>query len=100
MKWRWRPLPWTSFWPVLQSLKNCSYIGNLLVRKNTRPYIYLTDTIAPAVESAARDAGFLVNAPAPDVIRLAPPLIITEEQAQGFVSALPSILDSAAAEGK
>ena len=33
---------------------------------------------AKAVEAAARDAGFLVNAAAPDVIRLAPPLIITE----------------------
>ena len=32
------------------------------------------------VETAARDAGFLVNAAAPDVIRLAPPLIITEAQ--------------------
>ncbi|WP_137873488.1 acetylornithine transaminase [Rhodococcus sp. Q] len=62
--------------------------------------VVLTDTVAPAVEAAARNAGYLVNAAAPDVIRLAPPLIITEEQAQGFVSALPAILDTAAAEGK
>lgn len=62
--------------------------------------VVLTDTVAPAVEAAARNAGYLVNAAAPDVIRLAPPLIITEEQAQGFVSALPRILDTAAAEGK
>lgn len=62
--------------------------------------IVLTDTAAPAVEAAARDAGFLVNAAAPDVVRLAPPLILTEEQAQGFVSALPTILDTATAEGK
>ena len=59
-----------------------------------------TDTVAPAVEAAARDAGYLVNAPAPDVIRLAPPLILTAEQAGGFVAALPQILDTAAAEGK
>ncbi|MFD1812855.1 acetylornithine transaminase [Rhodococcus gannanensis] len=62
--------------------------------------IVLTDTVSPAVEAAARDAGYLVNAAAPDVIRLAPPLIVTEEQAQGFVSALPGILNTAVAEGK
>ncbi|EME21892.1 acetylornithine transaminase [Rhodococcus triatomae] len=62
--------------------------------------IVLTDTVSPAVEAAARDAGYLVNAAAPDVIRLAPPLIVTEEQAHGFVSALPEILNTAVAEGK
>ena len=45
--------------------------------------------------TAARDAGFLVNAAAPDVIRLAPPLIITEAQIDSFLSALPAILDTA-----
>ncbi|MEE2032213.1 acetylornithine transaminase [Rhodococcus chondri] len=62
--------------------------------------IVLTDTKAPAVETAAREAGFLVNAAAPDVIRLAPPLILTEEQAGGFVTALPGILDTANQEGQ
>lgn len=33
---------------------------------------------APAVEAAARDRGLLINAVRPDVIRLAPPLILTE----------------------
>ncbi|MEI6254177.1 MAG: acetylornithine transaminase [Mycobacteriaceae bacterium] len=46
-----------------------------------------------AVEAAAREAGFLVNAAAPDVIRLAPPLIITETQVGSFLAALPGILD-------
>ena len=50
---------------------------------------------AKAVELAARDAGFLVNAAAPDVVRLAPPLIITEDQIGGFLTALPGILDNA-----
>ncbi|MCV7062220.1 aminotransferase class III-fold pyridoxal phosphate-dependent enzyme, partial [Mycolicibacterium vaccae] len=36
----------------------------------------------------------LVNAAAPDVIRLAPPLIITEHQIDAFVTALPSILET------
>ena len=59
--------------------------------------IVLSAPRAKAAETAARDAGFLVNAAAPDVIRLAPPLIITEEQIDGFVAALPAILDTAGA---
>ena len=57
--------------------------------------IVLTAPHGKAVETAARDAGFLVNAAAPDVIRLAPPLIVTEEQLHGFMAALPGILDTA-----
>ncbi len=57
----------------------------------------LTAPRAKDAEAAARDAGFLVNAAAPDVIRLAPPLIITEAQIDGFVAALPGILDTAGA---
>jgi acetylornithine/N-succinyldiaminopimelate aminotransferase len=57
--------------------------------------IVLTAPRAKDVEVAARDAGFLVNAAAPDVIRLAPPLIVTEAQIDGFIAALPGILDRA-----
>jgi acetylornithine aminotransferase len=57
--------------------------------------IVLTAEAAKAVETAARNAGFLVNAAAPDVIRLAPPLVITEAQVEAFLSALPAILDEA-----
>jgi acetylornithine aminotransferase len=57
--------------------------------------IVLTAPRAKDVEAAARDAGFLVNAAAPDVIRLAPPLIVTEAQIDGFITALPGILDRA-----
>ncbi|AVP68835.1 acetylornithine transaminase [Prescottella equi] len=60
--------------------------------------VVLTQDVAPTVEAAAREAGYLVNAAQPGVIRLAPPLILTEEQAEGFVAALPGILDTAAAE--
>ncbi|MGH3562427.1 MAG: acetylornithine transaminase [Mycobacterium sp.] len=55
----------------------------------------LTASRAKDVESAARGSGFLVNAATPDVIRLAPPLIITEHQIDAFVAALPGILDTA-----
>jgi acetylornithine/N-succinyldiaminopimelate aminotransferase len=51
---------------------------------------------AAAVEAAARDAGFLVNAVAADAIRLAPPLVLTDAQADAFVSALPAVLTAAA----
>jgi acetylornithine aminotransferase len=57
--------------------------------------VVLSAPHAKAVELAAREAGFLVNAAAPEVIRLAPPLIISEEQIDGFVAALPGILDTA-----
>ena len=55
----------------------------------------LTDSRAAQVELAARDQGFLVNAVRPTTIRLAPPLVLSFEQAQRFVDALPSILDAA-----
>lgn len=57
--------------------------------------IVLTRPVGPAVVAAARDAGFLLNAPAADVLRLAPPLILTVEQVDGFVAALGDILDAA-----
>ncbi|SPM27240.1 Acetylornithine/succinyldiaminopimelate/putrescine aminotransferase, partial [Mycobacterium terramassiliense] len=59
--------------------------------------IVLTAQRAKDAEAAARDAGFLVNAAAPHVIRLAPPLIITETQIDAFLDALPGILDTAGA---
>ncbi|TPG32153.1 acetylornithine transaminase [Mycolicibacterium hodleri] len=57
--------------------------------------IVLTAPHGKAVESAARDAGFLVNAAAPDVIRLAPPLVVTDAQIDAFIAALPAVLDTA-----
>ncbi len=58
--------------------------------------VVLTADMAKPVEAAARDAGFLVNAPAVNIIRLAPPLIITEAQVDEFVAALPDMLEKAA----
>jgi acetylornithine aminotransferase len=57
--------------------------------------IVLTAPAATAVEAAARRAGFLVNAVQPDVIRLAPPLLLSAEQADSFTAALSPILESA-----
>ncbi|MFC5148460.1 acetylornithine transaminase [Streptomyces aureoversilis] len=56
--------------------------------------VVLTEPVAARAQLAAQEAGFLVNAPVPDTLRLAPPLILTEEQADAFVAALPGILGS------
>jgi acetylornithine aminotransferase len=55
----------------------------------------LAEPVAAAAEVAARRAGFLVNAAAPDVLRLAPPLVLTDAQVDAFVRALPGVLDAA-----
>jgi len=61
--------------------------------------IALASPAAAAVETAAREAGFLVNAVQPDAVRLAPPLILSAAQAQSFTDALPGILAAAASAG-
>jgi acetylornithine aminotransferase len=55
----------------------------------------LTGDQAAAVTTAARQAGFLVNAVQPDAVRLAPPLILTAAEAEEFTAALPAILTHA-----
>jgi acetylornithine aminotransferase len=59
--------------------------------------VVLTSAVAAGVEAALRDAGFLVNAVAPDVVRLAPSLVLTDAQVDAFVAALPAALDAAVA---
>jgi len=60
--------------------------------------IVLCQDRAPVVEEQLRLAGFLVNAVTPRVLRLAPPLVLTDAQADAFVAALPTALDTALAE--
>jgi acetylornithine/N-succinyldiaminopimelate aminotransferase len=55
--------------------------------------VVLTRPVSGVVAERLRDAGFLVNAVAPDAIRLAPPLILTTEQADAFVAALTGALE-------
>ncbi|RDG38508.1 acetylornithine transaminase [Streptomyces corynorhini] len=62
--------------------------------------IVLTEPLAPQAQQAAQGAGFLVNAPAPDVVRLMPPLIIGDGEVDALLRALPGILDDAYAEGR
>ncbi len=56
--------------------------------------VVLTAPVAAAVEAAARTHGFLVNAVAPDVVRLVPPLVLTDTQAESFLAMLPAVLDA------
>ncbi len=53
--------------------------------------------IAPAAVPAALEAGFIINATGPATLRLAPPLILTTDQAATFLEKLPAILQAAAA---
>ncbi|AYL35118.1 acetylornithine transaminase [Streptomyces fungicidicus] len=61
--------------------------------------IVLTEPLAPQVQQAAQDAGFLVNAPAPNVVRLMPPLTLGDDAVDAFLGALPGILDEAGSAG-
>jgi acetylornithine aminotransferase len=62
--------------------------------------ISLREPVSAAVGKSVQDAGYLVNPVAPDTIRLAPPLILTTEQVEGFLAALPAALDSTTKDGQ
>jgi acetylornithine/N-succinyldiaminopimelate aminotransferase len=57
--------------------------------------VVLTAPVAAAAETQLRAAGFLTNAVAPDVVRLAPPLVVTDAQIDAFLTAVPGALDQA-----
>ncbi|MEU6014081.1 acetylornithine transaminase [Streptomyces sp. NPDC047515] len=62
--------------------------------------IVLTEPLAPQVQQAAQGAGILVNAPAPDVLRLMPPLVIGDTEVDALLQALPGALDAAKGDGR
>jgi acetylornithine/N-succinyldiaminopimelate aminotransferase len=55
--------------------------------------IELSADVSAVVADRALNAGFIVNAPTPDVLRLTPPLVITDAQIDLFVTALPALLE-------
>lgn len=59
----------------------------------------LAGPVAPQLVARALAAGFIANAVQPDVVRLAPPLILTPEQADTFTAALPTLVAAVAEEG-
>jgi acetylornithine/N-succinyldiaminopimelate aminotransferase len=60
--------------------------------------VVLRAEVAAAAQRAARRAGFLVNAVAPHVLRLAPPLVVGTDQVERLLDALPGILTEAEAQ--
>jgi acetylornithine/N-succinyldiaminopimelate aminotransferase len=58
----------------------------------------LAQPVAAVVAAAALEAGFVVNAVTPETVRLAPPLVLTADQADSFLAALPQILSAATEE--
>ncbi|MFD4909684.1 acetylornithine transaminase [Kitasatospora purpeofusca] len=54
--------------------------------------IVLTAPVSAKVQAGLQEAGFLVNAAVPDAVRLAPPLVLTEQEADAFLAALPAVL--------
>ena len=55
----------------------------------------LSEAKSAEVTAAALDAGFIINNPTPERIRLAPPLVLTDADADAFLAAWPTILDEA-----
>ena len=62
--------------------------------------IVLTEPLAPQVQRAAQDAGLLVNVPALEVVRLMPPLTLTDAEVDTFLRVLPGVLDRALGAGR
>ena len=60
--------------------------------------VQLARPVAARLAAAALSAGFIVNAVTPDVVRLAPPLILTTDQADSFVAALPALVQQSTSE--
>ena len=54
--------------------------------------VTLTAPLAKAVESAARSHGLIINAPTPDALRVAPPLILTEDECDDALARLGAAL--------
>jgi acetylornithine aminotransferase len=50
---------------------------------------------APRVVATARSRGFIVNATGPHTVRLAPPLVLGDDEVEAFLAAWPGILDDA-----
>lgn len=57
--------------------------------------VELSEPIGPALVAVALEAGFVLNAPRPSRIRIAPPLIITPADLEPFVRAWPGLVQAA-----
>ena len=57
--------------------------------------VSLDKPVASALVMAALEGGFVLNAPAADILRFLPPLIITKEDVDALMGALPSCYEEA-----
>ena len=62
--------------------------------------IVLTEDVAAATVERLLEAGWVANAPRPAVIRVAPPLIVTETQIDEFVTALLEALPTGSSDAR
>ncbi|KJK39765.1 acetylornithine aminotransferase [Lentzea aerocolonigenes] len=58
--------------------------------------ITLREAVSAKAAAVAQQAGYLINPIQPDVIRLAPPLVLDESDALSFVAALPTFFEEQA----
>ncbi len=61
--------------------------------------IQLATEIAPQVAETMLGRGWIINAPRPAVLRLAPPLVIRTAQIDAFVAALAQVCDEVSSDG-
>ncbi len=54
--------------------------------------VVLNEPVSAQIQAVAQEAGFLLNAAAPDAVRLVPPLVVTEQEVDQLLAALPGIL--------
>jgi acetylornithine aminotransferase len=54
--------------------------------------IVLTEPVSADLAASLAAAGYLAQAVQPDVLRLAPPYVLTDEQADGFLAAFAQAL--------
>lgn len=57
--------------------------------------VQLAADVAPDVVNRGRAAGLILNAPTPSRIRLAPPLVITDDQVDAFLTIFPDVVAEA-----
>lgn len=69
--------------PLIEQVRGRGLLRAIVLRKEA----------SATVAARALEAGFLVNAVAPQAIRLAPPLIIEAHELDTFVAALPGLLE-------
>lgn len=78
-------------WPRRSRIWGCPQIETVRGRGLLRGIVLSVD-IAPRVAEAMLDSGWIINAPRPSVLRLAPPLVVTDEIIDRFAQVLGVVI--------